>query len=108
MTLHDAVQRVCPPDQFDSGQCIAPWFPFVERIVFCGSAALAAGLIVVFCSITAPYHRAVVAVVVFAIGSAVAGAMAIAGDAYLELVSAVIAGLLAVAWVRRRWRATHA
>jgi hypothetical protein len=102
VALHDGIERLCPADQFISGLCVAPWFPFVERVVFCASAALAAGLIVVSCTLAAPHHRAIVATGVFAIGSAVALAMAVAADAYLEGAAAISTGLLSSVWLRRR------
>jgi hypothetical protein len=104
VALHDGIERLCPADQFISGLCVAPWFPFLERVVFCASAALAAGLILVACTFVAPHHRAVVAVGVFAMGSVIALAMAVAGDAYLEGTVAIGTGLLVCAWLRRRER----
>jgi lysylphosphatidylglycerol synthetase-like protein (DUF2156 family) len=106
VVLHDLIERMCPPEDFVSGLCTAPWFPFAERVVFCVSAALAAGLIVVACTFAAPRRRTVVAVVVLIIGTVAALAMAIAADAYLELLAAVGTGALAVWWLRAHWRQT--
>ena len=101
--LHELIERMCPPEDFASG-CTAPWFPFAERVVFCVSAALAAGLIVVACTYAAPGRRTVLADVVLIIGTVAALAMAVAAGAYLEFVAAVGTGVLAVWWLRGRGR----
>jgi hypothetical protein len=102
VALHNGIERLCPADQFISGLCVAPWFPFVERLVFCASAALAAGLILISCTFTAPKSRRVVAAAVFAIGSVIALGMAVAAGAYLEGATAIGTGFLVCAWLRRR------
>ena len=99
--LHDAATRLCPESEMVSGACVAPWWPVADAVVLCLSAAVAAALIVIACSLTAPSHRPRVALVVYVLGAVWAVIMAIAGAAYLALPAAGIAGWLAVAWIRR-------
>jgi hypothetical protein len=102
--LHDAATRLCPESQMVSGACVAPLWPYADAVVLCLSAAFAAATIVVACTLTAPSHRPVVAVVVYAVGCVAAVLLAIAGAAYLALPAAGIAGALALTWIRRRYR----
>jgi hypothetical protein len=99
--LLDGATRLCPDAEMVSGLCIAPWWRYAETGVICLSAAVAAALIVVASSLTAPSHRSVVAVVVFVLGCAFAVFLAVAGGTYIALPAAGIAGGLAVRWIRR-------
>lgn len=100
--LHDAVNRLCPESYMVSGACVAPWTPFADAVVLIISAAIAAALIVLSTSYTAPSHRGRVAAVVYALGAVWAVVMAIAGAAYLALPAAGFAGAWAMWLVRRR------
>ena len=100
--LHDVATRLCPESEMVSGACVAPWWPIADAVVLVLSAAFAAALIVVACSLTAPSHRSRVAVVVYVLGAIWAVVMAIAGAAYLALPAAGIAGWLAVVWIRKK------
>jgi hypothetical protein len=104
LLLHEAAIRLCPGSQMVSGLCVAPWWSYADTAVLCAGAAVAAATIVIACSLTAPSHRRTAAVVVFAIGFVWALALAIAGNAYLALIAAGAAGVLAVRWVWRRYR----
>jgi hypothetical protein len=94
--------ELCPESEMVSGLCGASWWPFAEAVVLCLSAATAAASIVIACSLTAPAHRSRVAVVVFVAGAVWAAVLAIAAGEYPALASALVAGVLAVWWIRRR------
>lgn len=100
--LHDTATRLCPESYMVSGACVAPWTPVADAMVLVVSAAIAAALIVLAASYTAPSHRPRVAAVVYGLGAAWAVVMAIAGAAYLALPAAGIAGAWAMWLVRRR------
>ena len=100
--LHDAVTRLCPESYMVSGACFAPWTPVADAVVLMVSAAIAAALVVLAASYTAPSHRTRVAAVVYGLGAAWAVFMAIAGAAYLALPAAGIAGAWALRLVTRR------
>ena len=105
MAILDAL---CPPDQIESGMCIAPWYDSAFDAAVCFCAALAAFLIVTLASITAPSHKRVVASVVYVIGAATAIAMFLDMPSIGHLnaaICALIAGLLGaglVVWFTRK------
>jgi len=102
---HSLLEKLCPKDQVVSGMCVAPWFSYAEKAVFCGGAAVAAALIVLFTTLVAPGHRPTVALLAFTLGCVGASYMAVAADAYAELATAVVVGLLVTWWLRTRpWR----
>ncbi len=100
--LHDTVTRLCPESYMVSGACFAPWTPVADGVVLIVSAAIAAALVVLAASYTAPFHRPRVAAVVYGLGAAWAVFMAIAGAAYVALPAAGIAGAWAMWLVRRK------
>ena len=102
LILHDTATRLCPETYMVSGACFAPWTPVADAVVLMVSAAIAAVLVVLATSYTAPAHCPRVAAVVYGLGAALAVFMAIAGAAYLALPAAGIAGACAVWRVRRR------
>jgi hypothetical protein len=102
LMLHDAATRLCPQSYIVSGACFAPWTPIADGVVLVVSAAVAAVLVVLFASYTAPAHRPRVAAVLYGLGAAWAVVMAIAGAAYLALPAAGIGGAWALWLVRRR------
>ena len=101
LLLHDVATRLCPESQMVSGACVAPWWPYADAAVLCVSAAFAAALIVVACSLTAPTHRGRVAVAVYIVGAIWAVILAVAGAAYITLPCAAAAGAWGVWWIRR-------
>ena len=103
LLLHDLATGLCPETYMVSGACVAPWWPYADAAVLCVSAAFAAATVVLASTLTAPSHRPRVAVAVFLVGLVAAVLLAIAGDAYLGLPCAGIAGGLAVRWIRRRY-----
>jgi hypothetical protein len=102
LILHDTATGLCPESYMVSGACFAPWTPFADAVVLVISAAIAAVLVVLATSYTAPSHRPRVAVAVYVLGAAWALVMAVAGAAYLALPAAGIAGAWAVWLVRGR------
>jgi len=93
---------LCPESEMVSGLCGAWWWPYADAAVLCLSAAFAAASIVIACSLTAPSHRARVAVVVYVIAAIWAVVLAIAGGAYLALPCAAAAGACGVWWIRAK------
>lgn len=87
-----------------SDMCIAGWFPYIEGVVFCFSAALAAFLVVALAVLTAPARRSTVAWAVFALGCIAAIYMAWETSALKEFIFAVLGGLFAVFLVIKRER----
>jgi hypothetical protein len=102
MLLHGAAQSLCPDDQMVSGMCTAPWSPQVDRIVTCLGAGTAAALILISSTLMAPSHRLTVAWVTLGIGVFSATGFALLIGAWLELISAITAGVLALWWLRRQ------
>src|SRR5712691_9696202 len=72
----------CPKDQMVSGICTAPWWRPVEKIIFYFSIGLSAILVVTAGFFVAPAARAVVAWLVFGIGSIVAFWLSAGGDVW--------------------------
>jgi hypothetical protein len=91
------VDSLCPPELIVSGMCTADWYPQAVTAVFCASTALAATLIVVATVLVAPFHKARAAWIAFAGGVIAAVPMGIAAEAWLELLSALLAGALTAA-----------
>ena len=96
------VESLCPPELLVSGMCTAEWFPGAEKAVFCFSTALAATLVVLATVIVAPLHKGRAAWIAFAGGAMAAIPMGIAAQAWLELLSALMAGALTAALVYGR------
>jgi hypothetical protein len=97
----DGATRLCPAESMVSGACVAPWFPFISKVIFCVSTALAAILVVLLPALVAPGHRFAVACVAFGVGVLFASYFVLYTDAVAEFVSAVAAGLLTVLGVLR-------
>lgn len=100
--LYSVAEALCPPEQVISGMCVAPWFGYVDRAIFCTGAGLAAAFIIFSCAIVAPSHRRVVTLVTLGAGSVVALVLALATHALPEFIAAVVSGLLTTWWVRGR------
>lgn len=106
--LFASLDSLCPPEELVSGMCNASWYPLASRLLICFGAALSAFLVVLVASLVAPSQRKAVAWVAYAIGAVIAFYMAIlasrSSSHYLELMTALIAGLLAV-WAVHRFPA---
>src|SRR5262245_48879029 len=100
--LLQVATELCPESQMVSGLCGAPWWPLGAAVVLCLRAAIGATAIGIACVVTAPSHRSRVAVVVYVVGAVWAAVLGIAGGEYPALTSALVAGGLAVGWIRRR------
>jgi hypothetical protein len=101
ITVHSALEALCPPEQIISGMCTAPWFRYAERVAFSAGAGFAAALILVTTTLIAPSHRTNVAVITLAAGLLIALVMGILASAYAEFVTAVVIGGLTTAWLLR-------
>lgn len=100
--LYQALEALCPAGQVESGHCVAPWFrPVSDGLVALG-AALAAVLVLIACTLLAPTHRRQVAIATFAVGAVIAVFMGTSASAYAAMVSAVVAGAVALAILLRR------
>jgi hypothetical protein len=94
------VESLCPPELMISGMCTAEWFPRAEKAVFCLATAVSAVLVVLSAALVAPFQKIRTAWSIFAVGSAVAILWGVEGEAWLELVSTLVAGGIAVMVVR--------
>jgi hypothetical protein len=105
LVLHSVLGSLCPPQEIISGMCTAFWYPLASRSLFCAGAALSAFFVVLFASLVSPSHSRQVAWVVYSVGAGVAVSMTISISRYdlhlSELISAFVAGLLAVLAVYR-------
>lgn len=99
---HVLVTAACPERYEVSGACVAPWMPTLTRVSTFVGASLAAVLVVLAASYTAPAHRRHVAQAAYVVGLAVALYMANETEGWLELGGAVVAGWLCVRAVRKR------
>ena len=106
--LFASLDSLCPPEELVSGMCNASWYPLASRLLICFGAALSAFLVVLVASLVAPSHRKAVAWLSYVVGAVIAFYMAVSASRYashyLELGSALAAGLLAV-WVVHRFLA---
>ena len=93
---------LCPKNQMVSGMCTAPWSGVATTSIFCFGAAMAAGLVVLLCTLVAPGNREQVARFVYVAGAVVAVVMAVQAHAILPLVCALIAGAVVWRWFDRR------
>jgi hypothetical protein len=98
------LSRFCPPDDMVSGLCMAWWFEDLLLALETVGGMLAAALVVLAGSLTAPAHRPLVAAVLFVLGGLAAFYLGWPPRP-LVLVASATGGLLAVALVYRRWRA---
>lgn len=108
MCLHSFAEMFCSPNEVDSGMCVASWFPYAVKIIFCFCSALAASLVVIFATVVAPSHRSFVARVTFIIGAIVAVYMGTQTSAYFELAAALLAGFVVTWWLNRRFKCSIA
>jgi hypothetical protein len=104
VALLGAVAKVCPADSMVSGQCVAPWFDSVERIVICLSVAFSACLVVLLPVRVAPHSRPVVAWTAFAAGLIAATYLLVHTAAITEFFCAAVGGLLTAVAVGRSER----
>ena len=100
--LEALASYLCPKDLMVSDMCTAPWYGVALTSIFCIGAAMAAGLVVLLCTLIAPGNREQVARFVYVVGSVVAVVMAVSAHAILPLVCALIAGALVWRWFDRR------
>jgi hypothetical protein len=100
LELH-VIDSFCPPDQWVSGFCEAPWYEKAFSVAECLGAAVAAFLVVSFASVVAPAHRKLVAILAFVAGAGFAVYFGVSADKYIALVIALLAGALAVTMVFR-------
>ena len=101
--LH-VLDSMCPPEQIVSGMCTAPWYDTGFEVAVVIGASLAAFLVVVLASITAPTHRILVSRLAFAGGAAYALYGAFVTHSYAALAFALASGLVAVWTVSRLLR----
>src|SRR4249920_3848879 len=99
--LEALASYLCPKDQMVSDMCTAPWYGVALTSIFCIGAAMAAGLVVLLCTLIAPGSREQVARFVYVVGSVVAVVMAVSAHAIPPLVCALIAGALVWRWFDR-------
>ena len=93
---------LCPADKVVSDMCTASWYGPVFDAIMSFCAALAAGLIVLLCTLIAPTSRERVARLMYLVGASVAIWMAIGARAVLPLVCALVVGALVWRWFDRR------
>jgi hypothetical protein len=93
---------LCPKDQMVSDMCTAPWYGVALTLIFCFGAAMAAGLVVLLCTLIAPGNREQVSRFVYVAGSVVAVVMAVSARAIAPLVCALIVGAFVWRWFDRR------
>ncbi len=103
LLILSAAESLCPADQMDSGMCMAPWWPPIEKTIFCFSTGLSAVLVVAAGVFVASAARASVAWLVFGIGSIFALWGTVECEAWAEGTSAIAAGFL-TAWLLSRSR----
>lgn len=101
MLLVNFVRDFCPATALVSNICTASWYPPAERGIIVFSAGLAAFVVVLAASVTAPTARVRVALGVYALGCIMAVVMVMQTRAYPEFAAAALAGLAAVAVVAR-------
>ena len=108
LLLLAALDSLCPPEEVVSGMCNASWYPLASRLLMCFGAALSAFLVVLVSSLVEPSQRKAVAWLAYVVGAVIAFYMAVSASRYashyLELGSALAAGLLAV-WAVHRFLA---
>lgn len=110
LTLTAAEKLLCPKDQIVSGNCEAPWFVWVERVVMFGSAAMAGALVVWAAALIAGrWRRRRAADMSFLVGSVCAVYICIT-DTEPELwalgMTSIVGGWLA-RWTVNRWTRTQ-
>ena len=98
-------ESFCPPDQMVSELCSADWFDLAATVAVNTGVAVAAALVVLLPTLTAPSFRGTVAWTAFTFGAAVAGNLAWLDDAWIEMLVAVTVGFVVLVASLRRWRA---
>ena len=98
-----AMESFCPNDKWVSEMCVADYMNVVDKITFTAFPAIAAILVVLLPSFVAPRHKFYTAAAAFVVGCATAVYMAFAIHAWTPLASSVIAGVLGVFWVYRKY-----
>lgn len=96
LLLVSALGRLCPPEDLVSGQCMAWWYPYAERVVILFSVAASAFLVVVCAAAVAPSYRVPVAWVAYICGVLVAVFFVLKTALVGEFISAIISGLFGV------------
>jgi hypothetical protein len=96
VAMGELLNRLCPPDVFISGMCMAPWYRTAEVATHAVAAAVGAGLSVALPALVAPAYRRRVAMLAFAAGSLCATSLLVVVGSHIAIPfsSAVAAGLL--------------
>jgi hypothetical protein len=98
------LDALCPPEQFVSGLCTAPWYgPAFDGLALLCSAVAAAG-IVLLPALAAPARRIAVAGCAYAAGASLALYAASAGGLWGPFLGAAIGGTLALGAALFSWR----
>jgi hypothetical protein len=106
--LH-VLDGLCPPDQIESGFCIAPWYEPALQSAVCFCSGLAAFLVVLLPTLAAPNHKRLVAGLSYVSGAGTAIAMAAGHRVYsitdlAPVACAILTGLVAAGLI---WRFTR-
>jgi hypothetical protein len=103
IALYQALETLCHADQIESGHhCYAPWFSRITRALIVFGAGLAAVFVMMACTWTAPSHKRQVALITFVAGTVAAIIMGAYLQAYLAMVTAIIAGAVTLAVLLRK------
>jgi hypothetical protein len=92
----------CPSNDHRWGVCLAPWWGDVEAATVVIGAALAAFLVIVFATYTAPKARKKVPIFTFLVGAVIAIFIGIVLKEFFALASALGAGVATTAWQVQR------
>jgi hypothetical protein len=95
-------EHMCPKEAMVSEMCTANWYGPAFDAIMSFSTAVAAGLILLLCTLIAPASHERVARLTFLIGAIAATFMAVAAHAIMPLVSALVVGALVWRWFDRR------
>jgi hypothetical protein len=102
LMLYSAIDTYCPESYQVSGTCVWEWSVLAKELLIVAGASVSAVLVVGIAALTAPAHKARVAVITFAIGLAVAIWMLLETNAWAAFTGAAVCGLLTTATIYRR------
>lgn len=104
--IYSATFLRCAHSYVTPAICHNPLFRFADRATIIIGAAIAAILVVILPTLTAPSHRHIVAPVAFVSGAAAAVSLSYGSNTWPELLSALLAGGAALVLIQRRLRAS--
>lgn len=99
--VYVSVENLCPPDQMEYSDCVAPWFPIAQYSTVVFGAALAAALVMITCISLAPTHKRQVAITTFVAGTVVAIFLGL-GHFLVPMLAAIFTGAVILVILLRR------